>query len=79
MGPTGSALDNAICEAFVASLKCELVHRHRFVSREAARTAVFDYVEGFYNRIRRHSSLDYLSPSEYEDATMEAMKEVAVA
>ena len=79
MGRTGSALDNAISEAFVASLKCELLHRHRFVSREAARTAVFDYVEGFYNRVRRHWSLDYLSPSEYEDATMEAMKEVAVA
>jgi transposase InsO family protein len=79
MGQTGSVLDNAISEAFVASLKCELLHRHRFVSREAARTAVFEYVEGFYNRVRRHSSLDYLSPSEYEGATMEAMKEVALA
>jgi putative transposase len=79
MGRTGSALDNAISEAFVASLKCELLHRHRFVSREAARTAVFDYVEGFYNRVRRHSSLGYLSPAEYEQPTMEAMKEVAVA
>jgi putative transposase len=79
MGRTGSALDNAISEAFVASLKCELLHRHRFVSWEAARTAVFDYVEGFYNRVRRHSSLGYLSPAEYEQATMEAIKEVAVA
>jgi putative transposase len=79
MGRTGSALENAISEAFVASLKCELLHRHRFVNREAARTAVFDYVEGFYNRVRRHSSLGYLSPAEYEQATMEAMKEVAVA
>jgi len=80
MGRTGSALDNAISdEAFVASLKCELLHRHRFVSWEAARTAVFDYVEGFYNRVRRHSSLGYLSPAEYEQAPMEAIKEVAVA
>lgn len=76
MGRTGSALDNAISESFVASLKTELLYRHSFLSREAARTAVFDYIEGFYNRVRRHSSLGYLSPSDYERATME---EVAVA
>jgi putative transposase len=76
MGRAGSALDNAISESFVASLKCELLHRHRFLTREAARAAVFDYIEGFYNRVRRHSSLGYLSPSDYEQATM---KEVAVA
>ena len=76
MGRAGSALDNAISESFVASLKCELLHRQRFLSREAARIAVFDYIEGFYNRVRRHSSLGYLSPSDYEEATM---KEVAVA
>ena len=76
MGRVGSALDNAISESFVASLKCELLHRHRFLGREAARTATFDYIEGFYNRVRRHSSLGYLSPADYEQATM---KEVAVA
>jgi len=76
MGRAGSALDNAISESFVASLKCELLPRHRFLTREAARTAIFDYVESFYNRSRRHSSLGYLSPSDYEQATME---EVAVA
>lgn len=76
MGRAGSALDNAISESFVASLKTELLHRHRFLGREAARTATFDYIEGFYNRVRRHSSLGYLSPADYEQATM---KEVAVA
>ena len=76
MGRAGSALDNAISESFVASLKCELLHRHRFLGREAARTAVFDYIEGFYNRVRCHSSLGYLSPANFEQATME---EVAVA
>lgn len=76
MGQVGSALDNAISESFVASLKSELLHRHRFVGREAARMATFDYIEGFYNRVRRHSSLGYLSPADYEQATM---KEVAVA
>jgi putative transposase len=76
MGRVGSALDNAISESFVASLKTELLHRHRFPSREVARTAIFDYIEGFYNRVRGRSSLGYLSPSDYERATME---EVAVA
>jgi transposase InsO family protein len=46
MGREGSALENAISECFVASLKCELLHRHRLLSREAARTAIFDYIEG---------------------------------
>jgi putative transposase len=76
MGQAGSALDNAISESFVASVKCELLYGHRFPSREAARIAIFDYIEGFYNRVRRHSSLGYLSPDDYEQATIE---EVAVA
>jgi putative transposase len=76
MGRAGSALDNAISESFVASLKCELLYGHGFPSREAARIAIFDYIEGFYNRVRRHSSLGYLSPDDYEQATIE---EVAVA
>lgn len=76
MGRTGSALDNAISESFVASLKTEIFHKHRFPTREVARTAIFDYIEGFYNRVRRHSSLGYLSPTDYEQATMEG---VAVA
>jgi putative transposase len=74
MDRMGSALDNAISESFVASLKPELLYRHRFISREAARVAVFVYIEGFYNRARRHSSLGYLSPSDYEQATMEEVK-----
>jgi putative transposase len=76
MRRAGSALDNAISESFVASLKTELLHRHRFLTREAARTAVFGYIEGFYNQVRRHSSLGYSSPADYEQATMQ---EVAVA
>ena len=76
MGRTGSALDNAISESFVASLKTELLHEYSLRTRAAARRAIFDYIEAFYNRQRRHSSLGYLSPSNYEQATME---EVAVA
>jgi len=76
MGRTGSALDNAMAESFVSTLKAELVDRQRFPTREAARVAIFEYIEGFYNRNRRHSSLGYASPIDYEAATME---EVAVA
>lgn len=50
MGRAGSALDNAISESFVSTLECELVHRRRFPTREAARSAVFEYLEAFYNR-----------------------------
>ncbi len=50
MGRAGSALDNAISESFVATLKVELVHTCRFPTREAARSAIFEYLEAFYNR-----------------------------
>jgi putative transposase len=77
MGRTGTALDNAMAESFVATLKSELlVHRGRFPDREVARSATFDYIEGFYNRRRLHSALSYRSPADYEEATMEG---VAVA
>lgn len=76
MGGAGSALDNAISESFVATLKVELVHTRRFPTRGAARSAVFEYLEAFYNRRRLHSSLGYVSPESYEALQS---KEVAVA
>ena len=76
MGRTGTALDNAMAESFIATLKAELVHRHLFPDREVARSAIFEYLEGFYNRRRLHSALSYRSPADYEEATMEG---VAVA
>ncbi len=76
MGRIGSALDNAISESFVATLKVELVHACRFPTRGAARSAVFEYLEAFYNRRRLHSSLGYVSPEGFEDP---GAKEVAVA
>ena len=76
MGRTGTALDNAMAESFIATLKTELVHRRRFPDREVARSAIFEYLEGFYNRRRLHSALGYKSPASYEEATMEG---VAVA
>jgi putative transposase len=61
-----SCFDNAACESFFATLKTELVHTRAWPTRQAARTAIYDYIEVFYNRRRRHSALDYLSPTEYE-------------
>jgi len=70
MGRVGSALDNAISESFVATLKAELVSRTRFPSRRVAKTVIFEYIEGFYNRRRIHSSLGYRSPVSFEEDTM---------
>jgi len=76
MSRVGSALDNAISESFVSTLKSE-IGVSRYPSRQAARASVFDFIELFYNRERRHSSLGYLSPSEYEQATIEEAAVVA--
>ena len=66
MGSRGDCFDNATAESFFATLECELLARHRFPTRSAARLALFDYIEGFYNTHRRHSALGYLSPAAYE-------------
>ena len=63
MSRRGNCLDNAPMESFFGSLKTELVHRTAFPTREAARRAIFGYVEGFYNRRRRHSALGFLTPA----------------
>jgi putative transposase len=66
MGTIGDALDNAVAESFFATLECELLDRYDWPTRQALRTAVFDFIEVFYNRQRRHSTLDYLTPVDYE-------------
>jgi len=66
MGSVGDAYDNAMCESFFATLECELLARCRFRTQAEARSAVFAFVEGFYNPRRRHSSIGYLSPIDYE-------------
>lgn len=66
MSRKGNCYDNATMEAFWSTLKNELVHRTRFVSRSQARLAIFDYIEVFYNRVRIHSSLGFKSPLDYE-------------
>ena len=64
MSRNGDCLDNAPMESFFGSLKNELVHRTSFPSREAARRALFEYVEVFYNRRRRHSGISFLTPAQ---------------
>ena len=66
MGSVGDAYDNAMAESFFATLECELLARSRFKTQAEARNAVFEFIEGFYNPRRRHSSLEYLSPVEFE-------------
>lgn len=66
MSRVGQCYDNAVAESFFSSLKGECVFRQRFRSRQQARQAVFEYIECFYNRLRRHSTLQYLSPFDFE-------------
>ena len=66
MSGVAQCWDNAPVESFFASLKRELVHHERYTTREDAKASIFEYVEAFYNRVRQHSSLGYLSPEEFE-------------
>jgi transposase InsO family protein len=67
MSRKGNCYDNAMMESFFGTLKGEWVERYRFASRREARTAIFSYIETFYNRKRRHSSLGYVSPLTFEE------------
>jgi putative transposase len=69
MSRKANCWDNAPVESFFASLKKELCHRVEYGNRDEARRDIFEYIEAFYNRIRRHSSLGYVSPDEYEKST----------
>jgi putative transposase len=68
MSRRGDCWDNAPMESFFASLKKELVHGADFATRAQAREAIFEYIEVFYNSQRRHSSLGYVAPAEYEQS-----------
>ena len=77
MSRKGNCWDNAVAESFFATLKVELVHRSRWSTRTQARNELFEYIELFYNRQRRHSALGYLSPNEFEHlANRHALKPV---
>lgn len=66
MSRKGDCFDNAMVESFFSTLKTELVYQQQYTTRNEARRAIFEYVEVFYNRQRRHSALGYLSPVAYE-------------
>jgi putative transposase len=66
MSGKGNCFDNAVVETFFKSLKSELVWRTVFQTRAEAKEAIGQYIDGFYNPIRRHSTLDYLSPAQFE-------------
>jgi putative transposase len=70
MGRVGSAYDNALAESFIATLKTELLYRSNWPTRQVVRTAIFEYIEGFYNTRRRHSALGHLSPAEFEEVRL---------
>ena len=72
MGNKGTAYDNAVAESFFSSLKNELTHHCDFRTREEARTAIFSYIELFYNRQRIHQSLGYQSPQQFEERVIGA-------
>ena len=66
MSRTGNCYDNAVAESFFSTLKREQVDEQDYLTRQQAKTDIFSYIEGFYNPERRHSTLDYLSPAQFE-------------
>ena len=72
MGSRGDAYDNAVAETFFATLKKELVNRRSWPSRLELQSSVFEYIEAFYNRQRRHSTLGMLSPADYDQTQITA-------
>jgi putative transposase len=69
MGSRGDCWDNAVAETFFATIKKELVHRHSWPTRRELTSEIFEYIEGFYNLRRRHSTLEMHSPANYEKIT----------
>jgi putative transposase len=69
MSRTGNCWINACVESFFGTLKCELVYPWHYATREEAKQDIFEYIEVFYNRRRRHSTLGYDSPAEFDART----------
>lgn len=79
MGSVGDALDNAVAESFFATLQTELLDRYTWSKSSELTTAMFEYIEVFYNQQRRHSALNYLSPAEFERRQQNNEKEAELA
>lgn len=67
LGRTGVCYDNAVAESFFATYKKELIHSRPWPTLTRLRTATFEWIEGYYNNHRRHSTIGYLTPTEYEN------------
>ncbi len=66
MSAKGCCYDNAACESFFHSLKVELVYQENYVTREQARSSIFEYIEAYFNTRRRHSAINYVTPDQFE-------------
>jgi transposase InsO family protein len=77
MSRRGNCWDNAVTESFFATIKTEMIHGRRFITRSEAKTAIFEYIEVFYNRQRRHSTLGYQSPVNYEAKVLNRLPQSA--
>jgi putative transposase len=73
MSRKGNCYDNAVMESFFATLKQELIYRRQYENRQEAKQDIFEYIHVWYNRRRRHSSLEYLSPEQFERQSQSAM------
>jgi putative transposase len=69
MSRRGNCWDNACAESFFGTLKRELIYHRHYLTRDEAKQDIFEYIEVFYNRRRRHSTLGYYSPAEFEART----------
>ena len=78
MSRRGNCWDNAVAESFFATLKKQAVHGERFLTRQAAQQAIFEYIECYYNRVRRHSTNGWVSPVDFEAAYYKSIEEMTV-
>ena len=78
-GSAGDCYDNAVAEIFFATVECEFLDRPSFRTRTGAKMALFDFIEGWYNRHRRHCALGYLSPDDFEHAARRRATTGAIA
>src|SRR3954454_8269434 len=79
MGSKGDCFDNAVAESFFATLKKELIHGRSWPTKAELRTEVFEYIEVFFNRRRRHSTLGFLSPEQFETTRQREIEKIALA
>ena len=66
MSGKGCCYDNAACECFFGTLKVELVHDENYKTREQAKSSIFEYIEAYYNTKRKHSTINYMTPYQFE-------------